>query len=413
MAVRRRKNSQKRNPMTKPQKPLAGVTVLDLTRVLAGPYCTMLLQDLGARVIKIEVPGSGDDSRAFGPFLKGVSLYFASINRGKESLSLNLKASEGKEILEELVANADVLVENFRPGTMEKLGVGYDHLGRINPRLVYAAASGFGHSGPDSTKPAYDILAQARGGVMSITGWPDGEPVRVGLSFGDLAASLFTAVGINAALYDRERTGKGQKVDVAMLDCQVALLENALVRFQVDGHSPRPLGHRHPTITPFQAVRTRDVHIVIAVGNDVLWQKFCTAVGHPHLIDDPRFATNPDRCKNVDALDAILADIFRDKTADEWLVLLEQAQIPSAPINDVERVMKDPQILAREMIVDLDDPHLSGIKVAGNPMKMSHVPETGTRGAVPTVGQHTETVLSELLGYSSEEIAALKEKGVV
>lgn len=316
--------------MTMPQKPLAGVTVLDLTRVLAGPYCTMLLQDLGARVIKIEMPGTGDDSRAFGPFVKDISLYFASINRGKESVSLNLKAPEGKELFEELVGNTDVLVENFRPGTMEKLGVGYEHLGRINPRLIYAAASGFGHTGPDSKKPAYDILAQARGGVMSITGWPDGEPTRVGLSFGDLAASLFTAVGINAALYEREKTGKGQKIDVAMLDCQVALLENALVRYQVDGQSPLPLGHRHPTIAPFQAVRARDVHIVIAVGNDLLWQRFCAAVGHPHLMEDPRFVTNPDRCRHIEALDEILTDIFKEKVADEWLAILEKAQIPSA-----------------------------------------------------------------------------------
>ena len=399
--------------MTMPQKPLAGVTVLDLTRVLAGPYCTMLLQDLGARVIKIEMPGTGDDSRTFGPFLKDVSLYFASINRGKESLSLNLKAPEGKEILEELVANADVLVENFRPGTMEKLGVGYDHLGRINPRLIYAAASGFGHTGPDSKKPAYDILAQARGGVMSITGWPEGEPTRVGLSFGDLAASLFTAVGINAALYDREKTGKGQKIDVAMLDCQVALLENALVRYQVDGHSPQPLGHRHPTITPFQAVRGKDAYFVIAVGNDLLWQKFCEAVGHPHLMDDPRFTTNRDRCQHVEALDVLLTDIFRDKDAEEWLGVLNAANIPCAPINDIGKVMNDPQILAREMIVDMEDPEIGTVKLAGNPIKMTHVPETGKRGAVPKVGQHTETVLNELLGYSAEAIAALKEKGVV
>lgn len=396
-----------------PQRPLTEVTVLDLTRVLAGPYCTMLLQDLGARVIKIEMPGTGDDSRTFGPFLKEVSLYFASINRGKESVSLNLKAPEGKELFEKLVGNTDVLVENFRPGTMEKLGLGYDHLGRINPRLIYAAASGFGHSGPDSKKPAYDILAQARGGVMGITGWPDGEPTRVGLSFGDLAASLFTAVGINAALYEREKTGKGQKIDVAMLDCQVALLENALVRYQVDGQSPQPLGHRHPTIAPFQAVRAKDIYFVIAVGNDLLWQRFCQAVGHPHLIDDPRFATNPERCRHIDALDEILADIFREKNADEWLAILEEARIPSAPINDVERVMQDPQILARKMIVELDDPRLEGIKLAGNPIKMTHVKETGSRGAVPDVGQHTESVLSELLGYSPEQIEELRQKGVV
>ncbi len=394
------------------EKPLAHVKVLDLTRVLAGPYCTMVLQDLGARIIKIERPGSGDDSRTFGPFLRDISLYFASVNRGKESLSLNLKSMEGKAILEALVKEADVLIENYRPGTMEKLGLGYEALAALNPRLIYAAASGFGHTGPDSKRPAYDILAQARGGVMSITGWPDSEPTRVGLSFGDLAASLFTAVGINAALYARERTGVGQKIDVAMLDCQVALLENALVRYQVDGTSPQPLGHRHPTITPFQAVRASDAYLVIGVGNEVLWQRFCQAVGQPEMAGDPRFVTNRDRCENVEDLNEWLTDVFATKTVAEWLAILDAAEIPSAPINDVGRVMADPQILARDMVVDLDDPNLAGVKLAGNPIKMTHVPETGTRGAVPEVGEHTEPILREWLGYSAEQVARLREEGI-
>lgn len=399
--------------MTSPHLPLSGVTVLDLTRVLAGPYCTMMLQDLGARIIKIEMPGKGDDSRSFGPFLKDMSLYFASINRGKESLALNLKSEEGKTIFRSLVKKADIVIENYRPGTMEKLGLSYEELAELNPRLIYAAASGFGHSGPDSQKPAYDILAQARGGVMSITGWPEGEPTRVGLSFGDLAASLFTATGINAALYARERSGQGQKIDVAMLDCQVALLENALVRFQVDGHSPQPLGHRHPTITPFQAVQAKDAYIVIAIGNDLLWDRFCQAIEHPELKDDPRFATNPARCENVESLDLILADIFRERDADTWLSILSASQIPSAPINDIGRVMQDPQVLARDMVVDLEDPKIGTVKVAGNPIKMSQVPETGKRGAIPDVGQHTRSVLQEWLGLSPDEIDALHEKGVV
>lgn len=398
---------------TAPHAPLAGLTVLDLTRVLAGPYCTMILQDLGARIIKIEVPRKGDDARAFGPFREDISLYFASVNRGKESCALNLKSTEGKAILEQLVARADVLVENYRPGTMEKLGLGFEHLSSINPRLIYAAASGFGHSGPDAKKPAYDILAQARGGVMSITGWPDGEPVRVGLSFGDLAASLFTAVGINAALYDRERTGKGQKVDVAMLDCQVALLENALVRYQVDGHSPQPLGHRHPTITPFQAVRAKDAYLVIAIGNDLLWQRFATAVDRPDLLADERFITNRERCTHVAALDQVLSEIFAGRTVEEWLALLDAAAIPSAPINDVARVMQDPQILARNMIVELDDPKLSAVKVAGNPIKMTHLPESKTRGGVPEVGAHTAALLQEWLDYTPDQIEALRTKGVI
>jgi len=252
------------------------VRVLDLTRVLAGPYCTMMLSDLGAEIIKVEVPGTGDDSRAFGPFRNGTSLYFITINRGKESIAINLKTEAGKKLLKDLASKCDVVVENFRPGTMEKLGLGWEVLKQQNPRLIYAAVSGFGHTGPDSKRPAYDILVQAMGGVMSITGWPDAPPTRVGMSLGDITAAIFGANGIMAALYQRERTGKGQKVDVAMLDCQLAILENALVRFQVDGEPPAPLGTRHPTITPFQAFRASDDWFVLAVGNDTLWRPSAT-----------------------------------------------------------------------------------------------------------------------------------------
>ncbi len=399
--------------MTVVKGPLNGVIVLDLTRVLAGPYCTMLLHDLGARVIKIEIPDTGDDSRTFGPFLKDLSLYFASINRGKESLSLNLKKPEGKEILKKLVAKADVIIENFRPGTMEKLGLGYDELERINPRIIYAASSGYGHTGPDSRKPSYDILAQARGGVMSITGWPGGEPTRVGLSFGDLSASLFTAVGINAALYERETSGRGQKIDVAMLDSQVALLENALVRYQVDGVPPEPLGHRHPTIAPFQAVKARDRYFVVAIGNDILWQKFCQLVEHDELMTNPKFATNRGRCDHIKELDEILAAVFADKTADEWMALLEEAGIPHAPINTVAQVMEDSQVLDRQMIVDMEDPRVGTVKLAGNPIKMTHLPETGKRGRTPEVGEHSAAVLKEFLQYTTDQIAELKQNGVI
>jgi len=246
-------------------RPLEGVRVLDLTRVLAGPYCTMLLSDLGAEVVKVEQPGKGDDSRHFGPFKDGRSLYFASINREKKSISLNLKHEEGAALFRSLVPKFDVVVENFRPGVMEKLGLGYESLRELNPRLIYAASSGFGHSGPDSQKPAYDILVQALGGLMSITGWPDSAPTRVGVSIGDITAALFTAIGIVSALYQREQTGVGQKIDVAMLDCQVAILENAIARFQVEGENPKPLGNRHPTITPFQVFPTSNDFVVVAV----------------------------------------------------------------------------------------------------------------------------------------------------
>ncbi|MDY0152815.1 MAG: CoA transferase, partial [Candidatus Cloacimonas sp.] len=347
-------------------KPLTNVRVLDLTRVLAGPYCTMTLSDLGAEVVKVEIPVTGDDSRAFGPFINSRSLYFLSINRAKKSVSLNLKTKKGKEILKELVKLCDVLVENYRPGTMEKLGLDYETLKEINPRLIYAASTGFGHSGPDSHKPAYDILAQARGGVMSITGQEECAPIRVGMSLGDITASLFTAIGINAALYQREKTGLGQKIDVAMLDSQVAILENALVRFQSDGASPLPLGNRHPTISPFQAYQASDAWFVIAVGNDNLWKSFCTALGKPELLDDLSFSTNRLRTENIGPLNSILQPAFGAKTAAEWLKIMEKAGIPCAPINDIEAVMHDPQVLSRNMIVEVEDRLAGTIKIAGN-----------------------------------------------
>lgn len=393
--------------------PMNGIRVLDLTRVLAGPYCAMMLADMGAEVIKIEVPKTGDDSRAFGPFVKGKSMYFASINRGKKSLSLNLKDEKGKEILRKLVEKSDILVENFRPGTMEKLGLGYDELKKINPKLIYAAASGFGHSGPDSKKPAYDILAQARGGVMSITGWEGTPPTRVGLSFGDLAAAVFTAFGVSTALFHREKTGLGQKVDVAMLDCQVALLENALVRYQIDNVSPKPLGNRHPSITPFQAVKASDKYFVVAVGNDNLWEKFCYAINNKELLEDERFKTNALRSQHIKELDEIMTKIFAHKTSEEWLAAIDAAGVPCAPINDVEGIMKDKQVLARNMVVEMEDKDVGKIKLAGNPVKMSMVPDKTTREHAPNVGENSDEILKEILYYSPSEIDSLRKSGVI
>ncbi len=426
--------------------PLSGIRVLDFTRVLVGPYCAMMLLDMGAEVIKIEMPGRGDDSRAFGPFVNGQSLYFASVNRGKKSLSLNLKTAQGKEILKALIAKSDVIIENFRPGTMEKLEIGYETLKKVNPRIIYAAASGFGHTGPDSQKPAYDILAQARGGVMSITGWESAPPVRVGLSFGDLAAALFTSYGISTALYQREKTGLGQKIDVAMLDCQIALLENALVRYQVENISPKPLGNRHPSITPFQAVKAKDRYFVIAVGNDSLWEKFCRAVGHTELLEDQRFKTNALRTEHIKELGAIIKEIFAAKTADKWLEIIDGAGVPCAPINDIEGIMNDKQIRQRNMLVDLMDPKLyldsnsmtepnsaqkrdpdivsnmpsdlalhinKRIKLAGNPVKMGLHRDETTRDHVPDIGENNHEILADLLNYTKDEITSLEEKGVI
>jgi len=287
--------------------------------------------------VKVEMPKIGDDSRYFGPFKNEQSLYFLSLNREKKSITLNLKSEQGKQILKDLVKQFDVLVENYRPGTMEKLGLGYDVLKEVNPKLIYAAASGFGHSGPDSKKPAYDILAQGRGGIMSITGWPDTPPTRVGMSTGDITAALFTAIGVNAALFQRGITGLGQKVDVAMLDSQVAILENALSRYQVSGEPPKPLGNKHPTITPFQAYKAKDTYFVLPIGNDNLWRKFCPLINREDLIEDERFITNGARTINLDQLNPILNEIFLTKTAVEWIALLEEAGIPCGPINTIDR----------------------------------------------------------------------------
>ncbi len=401
------------NATSTENKPLSGIRVLDLTRVLAGPYCTMMLADMGAEVIKIEIPSGGDDARHFGPFANGQSLYFASINRGKKSVSLNLKTDKGREILTALIRQCDVLAENFRPGTMEKLGLGYDYLQSLNTRLIYAACSGFGHSGPDSKKAAYDILAQARGGVMSITGWEGSPPIRVGLSFGDLSAAVFTAFGISTALYQREQTGRGQKIDVAMLDCQVAMLENALVRYQVDGASPKPLGNRHPSITPFQAVKAADKYFVIAVGNDALWRKFCNTVDKAEWIEDPRFATNPLRSAHIKELDTLLEALFKSKNAAEWIALIDQAGVPCAPINDIEGIMQDPQILARNMIVEMHSRHAGSIKLAGNPVKMSGHEDPSSRSDAPDIGEHNHEVLTGILNYTQADMDALRAEGVI
>jgi CoA:oxalate CoA-transferase len=394
-------------------KPLENIKVLDLTRVLAGPFCTMILSDLGAEVVKVEMPGTGDDSRAFGPFKNGKSLYFLSINREKKSISLNLKSEKGKEILKDLVKEFDVLVENFKPGTMEKLGLGWDVLKEINPKLIYAASSGFGHTGPDSKKPAYDILAQAMGGIMSITGWPGSEPTRVGMSLGDITASLFTAIGVNAAIYQRTITGEGQKIDVSMLDGQLAILENALARYQVDGKSPEPLGNRHPGITPFQALKASDGYIIIAAGNDKLYRSLCDAIERPELADHPDYVSNELRTKNVHALAEELNKVLANKTVNEWLTIIENANVPVCPINDIGMAMEHPQVLSRNMIVEVEDKDIGKLKIAGNPIKMTSVPEKDFRGPAPEVGEHNYEVLKQYLDLNPNVVDQLKKDGVI
>ena len=394
-------------------KPLEGIKILDLSRILAGPYATMLLRELGAEIIKVERPGNGDDARHYGPFKNGQSVYFISINRGKKSITINLKSPEGIKIIKEMVTEFDILIENFRPGTMEKLGIGYDVLKEINPKLIYAATSGFGHTGPESHKPAYDMLVQAMGGMISITGWEGMPPTRVGMSIGDIGTALFTSIGINAALYQREKTGLGQKVDIAMLDCQVALLENALVRYQVDGKPPKPVGNRHPTITPFQAFMAKDKYFVLALGNDNLWKKFCNVFSRGDLLTDERFLTNDERTKNRKIIIPILEKIFIEKTAIEWTEFFDSHGIPSGLINSMDKVIENKQLQSRNMFVEVNDEKAGKIKIAGNPIKMSTLPEEKTRQTSPKIGEHTNEILGKYLGFDEEKIKQLKEDGVI
>jgi CoA:oxalate CoA-transferase len=376
--------------------PLTGITVVDLSRILAGPYCTFLMAELGARVIKVEPPGKGDDAREYGPFKNGVSTYFASINRGKESIALDLKAAADKRIFEKLLGKADVIVENFRPGTMEKLGYGWETLHPRYPKLIYAAASGFGHTGPYSKEPAYDMVVQGLGGIMSITGHPGQPPVRIGMSIGDIGAGLYTAVAVHAALLHRERTGEATKVDIAMFDCQLALLENAIMRFTGSGEIPGPLGARHPSITPFEAFVTADGHMIIAAGNDGLYQKLCTVLERPDLAQNPDYRSNDLRNRNQKALKAEIEKILRTKPTAHWIALIGKGGVPCGPINDVAQALAHPQVAARNMLVTIDDPKAGKLRLAGNPLKLSAFADPTTREPAPALDQDRARILAEL-----------------
>jgi CoA:oxalate CoA-transferase len=376
--------------------PLSGITVVDLSRILAGPYATFLMAEMGARVIKVEPPSPGDDARAYGPYVNGVSTYFASINRGKESISLDLKAPKDKEIFEKLLERADVVVENFRPGTMEKLGYGWEVLHPRYPRLIYAAASGFGHSGPFSGRPSYDMVVQGLGGIMSITGHPGMPPARIGMSIGDIGAGLYTAVAINAALAHRCMTGEATKVDIAMFDCQLALLENAVMRYTVLGEVPGPLGGRHPSIVPFEALETEDGWMIVAAGNDGLYLKLCEGLGRPDLAADPRYRTNDLRSQNRDSLRPELVKELRKRKTVENIALLEKAGVPCGPINNIEEALNHPQVAARNMLVTVADPAAGTLKLAGNPLKFSAFPDPPTRAPAPTLDRDRAKILKEL-----------------
>jgi len=393
-------------------KPFENIKVLDLTRVLAGPFSTMILQEMGAEIIKIEVPEVGDDARQFGPFKNGKSAYFTSINRGKKSISLNLKSEKGKEILKELIMKADLIVENFRPGTMEKLGLGYETIKKLNPRIVYAACSGFGHTGPESEKASYDILAQAAG-IMSITGWPGNPPTRVGMSIADIGSGLYLTIGIMSALYQQKVTGLGLKVDVSILDSQIGILENAIVRTQVENKAPEPIGNRHPTITPFQAYKANDKWFVIAVGNDSLWKLFCKVIGKDDMGTNPKFSTNKTRTENIIELNQILDSVFITKNSDEWLKLIDDAKIPCGPINSIDKLLVNEQANFRNMFVEVDDEKIGKIKVVGNPVKLSTLEEVNFRNPAPEIGENNYDILKQLLGYDSDYVDNLKKEGVL
>lgn len=381
----------------RPRGPLSDLLIVDLSRVLAGPYATMVLADLGARVIKVEQPGKGDDSRHIGPFSPaGQSAYFSSVNRGKQSIALDLKAPADRAVFEALLARADVVVENYRPGVMAKLGYGWEALHARHPRLIYAAASGFGHTGPDSGKAAYDMVVQAMGGIMSITGHPGGPPTRVGTSVGDITAGLFTVVGILSAVHHRAATGEGMFVDVAMLDGQIAILENAIARYAVTGVAPGPLGARHPSITPFAAYACADGHVVIAAGNDALWERLCDALDAPELKADPRFATNLGRTDHAaliaDAIEARLAT----RSVAEVLARCEAGGIPCGPLQNTEQALNHRQVRARNMVIETAFPDGQPLIAAGNPVKLSAYADPATRPKAPRLDEHRAGILKEL-----------------
>lgn len=394
--------------------PLDGIRVLDLTWVLSGPFCTLTLCDLGADVIKVERPPYGDVSRTTGPIVDGESGYFFSVNRGKRSVSLDLASDEGKQIFLRLVREADVVVENFTPGKMTALGLGYEQLSRENPRLIYAAISGYGQTGPMSRKPALDVIVQGAGGVMSVTGYPDGDPARPGLSLGDVAAGLYCAIGVLAALQERERSGQGQMVDISMLDSQIAIQENAYMRYHLTGEEPQRLGTRHPSAVPFQAFPTADGWMVLALAWSVpnQWALLCAELETPELIDDPRFHSAAARSRNHAELEPLLQAAFRRKTTAEWVAALEQYNIPCGPLNSIAEASAMEQVAAREMLPEVPHATFGKVRLANSPVKLSRTP-AGIRGTSPGMGEHSREVLTEVLALDAAALEDLVLREVV
>ena len=393
--------------------PLHGIRVLDLTRVLAGPYCTMFLGDLGAEVVKVEQPGIGDDTRGWGPpFTGGESAYFLCVNRNKKSVTIDLKSTEGVALLRRLAERADVLIENFRPGTMERLDLSEKDLRAANPRLIYASLSGFGADGPMSDAPGYDLIVQAWGGLMSITGPADGEPSKVGVAIIDLVAGLMLGKSIAAALFAREKLGVGQKIDTSLLEAEVACLINVGSNYLVEGNIPRRWGNAHPSIVSYQSFKTEDGYLVIGVASEGIWRRFCQAIGRAEWADDSRFEKNSNRVENRSLLIDLLAEIFLSRSTDEWLKLLNSAEVPCAPVQTVDQVFKAPQVLHREMLIQVEHPTAGTVRMAGIPVKFSLTPAS-VRLPPPLLGQHNEEVLESWLGIDDKEISELKRKTVI
>ncbi len=392
---------------------LSGVRIVDLTQMLAGPYGSMLLADLGAEVIKVEDPRGGDPTRRLGPpFVEGESGYFISVNRNKRSVALDLRKAEGRQVLYDLVKVSDVVFNNFRPGTMEKLGCDYETLKEINPQIIYCSLTGFGETGPYRDRPAFDLAIQAISGAMSITGEPGRPPVRMGIPLGDLSGSLFCAFAISAALYDREKTGSGCRIDVGLMDCMVSLLTYVGQYYLIDGKVPGPIGSAHQSVVPYQAFAAEDIYIVVAVFVEKFWRAFCQVLGIEELCDDPRFANNDRRRQHREELVPILEDIFRTKPGDEWLRLLSEAGVPCSPINTLDRIFSAPQVEARNMVVEIDHPKAGRLRSIGNPVKTFPMHEHPFEPA-PLHGQHTEEVLRDILGYTPQDIGRLWREGVI
>ncbi|MFV1859017.1 MAG: CaiB/BaiF CoA transferase family protein [Anaerolineales bacterium] len=395
-------------------KLLDGVRVVDLTRILAGPYCTMLLGDLGADVIKVEVPGRGDDTRQWGPPFTagGESSYFLAANRNKRSLTLNLKSKRGRVILKKLIQEADVLIENFRMGTLKKWGLDYEQLKELKPDLIYCTVTGYGYTGPYRDRPGYDFIIQALGGFMSVTGPEDGEPFRAGIAIADLASGMYACNAVLASLYARERTGAGQRIDISLLDCQVALMSYVVSNYLVSGDPPRRFGNAHPNIVPYEVFKAQDDYFAFAAGNDIQWAKFCEAVDREAWVADERFATNPARLQNRSELVRLLNELFSTRSVEHWIQLCESIGLPAGPINTMDAVLSDPQVLARELVMEVPHPTEGSVPLLRSPLNIPTAPSE-VRYPPPTLGQHTDQILSELLSFDSVEIQALREAGVI